>query len=270
MALPPRDESSPPTGFSEINEELAAARDALLLFADAEGVLRSLVCDPSDPECRYPDLAAVRSHATVDELLHVVGRIPETGEEDRGEEARSLYPTLLELAELFDILIDQFSLVYGDAVALAESMQGGWHAMAGCFNHDPSPEDATLALKQVTSNLGKLPAIIEQIDRLGAEGRREVVARFDAGAGEPWRAEARYFAVHALDTWVPQGISDPRIARAIQPARERPTTGLPADPARSLSRATADLVLAHLVTGIARELVPQILQAPFVGLLQNS
>lgn len=267
MALPPHDRSSSPTAFAEIDDQVATARDALLLFGDSEGVLQSLVCDPSDPDCRYPDLAAVRAHATVDELLHVVARVPE-GDEDRGgEEATSLYPILLELAEFFDILIDQFSLVYGDAVALAESMEGGWHAMAGCYNHDPAAEEATKALKQVTANLADLPGVREALTRVRPEDRREVVRRFDAMDGKPWHAEARHLALHAVDTWLPHGAPDPAITRALQPAREGPVSGRPGDPARSLSRASADLLLARLVRNICRAVVPDTLQAPFAGIL---
>jgi hypothetical protein len=265
MALPPRDGSSSDPAFSELNEELATARDALLLFADAEGVLDSLVCDASDPSCRYPDLAAVRGHATVDELLHVVSGLPE-GEDERGEEGAALYPTLLELAEVFDILIDQYSLVYGDAVALAESMQGGWHAMSGCYNHDPSPGEATVAVKQISANVGALPALLDSVGRLTPEARRDAAARFQAGEGLPWRSEARYLALHAADTWLAQGVSDPRILRALQPARARPSKK-GSDPASLLADAVADLLLARLVRDVSRDLVSAALREPFNGLL---
>src|SRR5690606_4275820 len=150
MALPPRETGWPQPSFEELNEELAAARDALLQFAEAEGALDSLICDPADPGCLYPDVEAVRRTVTVDELLRVVGGLPDRDRDARGEEADFPSPTLLQLAELFDILIDQHSLVYGAAVTLAEAMEGGWHAMAGCANHEPSPEEATLAVKRVS------------------------------------------------------------------------------------------------------------------------
>lgn len=124
MPVPPSDDPASSAHFSDVNEELTAARDALLLFADVEGVLESLVCVPSDSECRYPDLAAVRRDATVSELLRVVARIPDPDEERQSDEATALYASLLQLAEVFDILIDQHSLVYGDAVALAEALEG--------------------------------------------------------------------------------------------------------------------------------------------------
>jgi hypothetical protein len=269
MALPPRDGSPSAGGFSELDEELANARDALLLFASAERVLDSLVCDPADPECRYPDLGAVRAHVTVDELLRLVAGLPEVDEDDRGEEANSLYPTLLELAEVFDILIDQYSLVYGDAVALAESMQGGWHAMAGCFNHDPTPEEATRAVKQSTLNLGALAGVLDSVGRLSPDMRREAASLFEEGAGSLWRAEARYLASHAVDTWLPQGISDPRLQRALGPARARPGPSRGGDAAAMLAGATADLLLARLVRGIARDVVPDVLEAPFAGVLRS-
>lgn len=123
MPLSPPDDPESSTHFSDVNEELAAARDALLRFADEEGVLETLVCAPSDPDGRYPDLAAVRRHATVDELLRVVARIPDADEERQSDEATALYASLLQLAEALDILIDQHSLVYGDAVALAEVLE---------------------------------------------------------------------------------------------------------------------------------------------------
>lgn len=270
MALPPRDEASSAGGFSELDEELATSRDALLLFAETERALDSLVCDPADPECRYPDLRAVRQHATIDELLHVVARVPETDQDERGDEAASLYPTLLELAELFDILIDQYSLVYGDAVALAESMEPGWHAMAGCHNHDPTPEEATAAVKQAAANLGVLPSLLDEVGRLSSDARQQAGSNFDAGAASIWRAEARYLASHAVSTWIPQGIADPRLQRALRPARERP--GSPAragDPGESFARATADLLLARLVHGISRDIVVETLAAPFAGLLRS-
>lgn len=270
MALPPSDESMSLGGSSEVEEELAAARDALLLFADAERVLDSLVCDPADPDCRYPDLRAVRQHATVDELLHVVVRIPEAEEDERGDEAASLYPTLLELAEVFDILIDQHSLVYGDAVALAESIEAGWHAMAGCYNHDATPEQASEALKQAAANLAGLPSLLETVGRLSAEARREAASRFERAASSAWRAEARYLASHGVDTWLPQGIPDARMQRALQPARDRPRRGASAaDPAALFARATADLLLARLVRGIASDVVIETLEAPFAGLLRG-
>ena len=253
----------------ELEEELATARDALLLFADAEGVLDSLVCDPSDPDCRYPDSGAVRAGATVDELLHVVAGLPEGEEDERGDEASSLYPTLLELAEVFDILIDQHSLVYGDAVALAESMEGGWHAMAGCFNHDPAPEDATRAVKQMGANLAALPGVLDSVGRVGPEVRREAATRFGQASGSRWRAEARYLAAHAVDTWLPHGVSDPRLQRALQPARSRPDAVRATDPPALLAGATADLLLARLVRGISRDIIPNVLEAPFSGLLRG-
>jgi hypothetical protein len=269
MAQPPRDGLSSQGGFSELDEELATARDALLLFADAERVLDSLVCDPSDPDCRYPDLATVRARATVDELLHLVAGLPEGAEDERGEEATSLYPTLLELAEVFDILIDQHSLVYGDAVALAESMEGGWHAMAGCFNHDPAPEEATRAVKQMSANLAALPAVLDSVGRLSPELRREAAGRSGRGAGSLWRMEARHLGAHAVDTWLPHGISDPRLQRALQPARAKAVSGSGTDPAAMLAAATADLLLARLVRGISRDLVTDALEASFEGLLHT-
>lgn len=270
MALPPRDEAHPAGGFSELDEELAAARDALLLFAESERALDSLVCDPSDPECRFPDLLSVRQHATVGELLHVVARVPEPDQDERGDEAAALYPTLLELAELFDILIDQYSLVYGDAVALAESMEPGWHAMAGCHNHDPTPEEATAAVKRSSANLGALPSLLDEVGRLSPDARRQAALNFEAGAASVWRAEARHLASHAVSTWIPQGITDARLQRALAPARERPrATGPGSDPARSLAQATADLLLARLVRGISRDIVVETLEQPFAGLLRS-
>lgn len=268
MALPPSDESMSSGGSSELEEELAAARDALLLFADAERVLDSLICEPADPDCRYPDMRAVRQHATVDELLHVVARIPEAEEEERGEEAAALYPTLLELAEVFDILIDQHSLVYGDAVALAESIEPGWHAMAGCHNHDATPEQASAALKQAAANLEALPSLLDRIGRLSPEARHEAAVRFERGAASAWRAEARYLASHGVGTWLPQGVPDARLQRALAPARERPRPSAAADPATLFARASADLLLARLVRGIARDVVIETLEAPFAGLVR--
>lgn len=268
MALSPRDEPGSAGGFSELDEELASARDSLLRFADAERVLENLVCDPGDPECRYPDLRSARQYATVDELLRVVARIPDADPDER-QEGGALYPALLELAELFDILIDQHSLVYGDAVALAESMEPGWHAMAGCFNHDPTPEAATETVKRAAANLAALPGLLDEAGRLSADARRDVAARFDAARGSAWKAEARYLASHGASTWLPHGVNDARLQRALKPARERPgrEPQIAGDASESFTHATADLLLARLVHDIAGDRVVQALEAPFTGLL---
>ena len=270
MALPPRAGYASQTGFPDMDEELATARDALLLFADAEDALASLVCAADDPACRYPDLAAVRSFATVDELLQLLARLPSADAEERGEEGSALYPALLELAEVFDILIDQYSLVYGDAVALAESIAPMWHAMAGCFNHMPTPPEATVAVKQIASNLAPLPGLLDKLSRLSAEGRQRVVERFACADARLWTAEARHLALHAVEVWMPHGVSEPRIARALQPVRVRPTSRREGDTGHQYARAVADLVLARLVREIASERVASSLEAPFSGLVPDA
>lgn len=262
MALPPPAGSASQAGFPEINEGLAEGRDALLLFADAEGALAALVCDPGNPGCRYPDLTAVRSFVTVDELLHLVGRIPSSRERDRGE-ASALYPTLLELAELFDILIDQHSLVYGDAVALAESMAPGWRAMGGGFDlTSPSAAGAVLQ-KQVAVNLAALPALLDSLSHLSADARRRVLERLDGRSTNLWTHEARHLALHAIDVGLPQGVSDARVARALQSTRVPAWRRRGLDPGQAFAHAVSDLVLARLVRGVARDTVPKVLEDPF-------
>lgn len=268
MALPTSNRHPSGASFSELNEELATARDALLLFAESEGVLQSLVCDPADPDCRYPDAATVRRDVTVDELLHLIAAIPETEEESRGEKADALYPALLELAEVFDVFIEQTSLVHGDAVALAESMESEWHAMSGCCNHDPSPAEATVAVKRTGANLESLPPLLEAVSRLPPEAKREVATRFERAEGLPWKTEARYLAVHAVDAWLPHGVSHPQVIRTLEPVLSpSPRNGNDRGARALLSRATADLLLGRLVRGVARDTVSDALQEPFSGIL---
>jgi hypothetical protein len=270
MALPTPDRHPSDASFTELNEAVATARDALLLFAAAEGVLQSLVCDPVDPDCRYPDLATLRQDVTVDELLSLIAAIPDTGEEDRGEEATALYPVLLELAEAFDVFIEQTSLVHGDAIALAESMVTEWHAMSGCCNEDPSPGEATIAVKRMGANLDALPAVLDSVNRLYPEVKQTVAARFEEGERLPWRSEARHLAEHAIEAWLPQGVSPPQIVRTLEAARAG-STGRTGERSLNavLGRATADLALGRLVRGVARDGVSDVLEAPFAGVLRG-
>ena len=256
------------SGFLELNAALAEAREALVRFADAEGVLKALVCDPGEPDCRYHDLAAVRRRATVDELLRLVAGIPEGVEESGAAEETGLYPTLLELAEAFDIFIDQHSLVFGDALALAEPLQSGWHAMSGCHNHAPSPQESSVAQTRIEANLSALPGVLESVGRLPAQAQREAAQRFERAAGLPWVAEARHLAFHCYDTWLSTTVANASARRLLEGSRAgvvRPEEGsrLGSD----FDQAVADLLLARLVRGIAAESVADALREPFATLL---
>jgi hypothetical protein len=262
--LPPESES----GFLELNAALAEAREALLRFAEAEGVLTSLVCDPGEPDCRYHDLAAVRRGATVDELLRLTAGMPEGVEESGAAEATGLYPILLELAEAFDIFIDQHSLVFGDALALAAPLQIGWHAMAGCYNHAPSPPETSMAQTRMEANLSALPGLLEAVGRLPTQAQREAAARFERAAGLPWTAEARHLAFHAYDTWLPTTVANASVRRLLESSRAgvvRPEEGSRLGSA--FEQAVADLLLARLVRGIAVDSVADALHEPFASLL---
>lgn len=262
--LPPESES----GFLELNAALTEAREALLRFADAEGVLKSLVCDAGEPDCRYHDLAAVRRGATVDELLRLVAGIPEGVEESGAAEGAGLYPILLELAEAFDIFIDQHSLVFGDALALAEPLQIGWHAMSGCHNHAPSPQETAVVHTRMEANLAALPGLRDAVGRLPAQAQREATARFERTAGLPWTAEARHLAFHGYDTWLPTSIAHASVRRLLESSRAgvvHPAEGSRID--SPFDQAVADLLLGRLVRGIAADFVADALHEPFAPLL---
>ena len=265
MPLPPPESES---GFLELNAALTEAREALLRFADAEGVLSSLVCDAGEPDCRYQDLAAVRRGATVDELLRLVAGIPEGVEESGAAEATGLYPTLLELAEAFDIFIDQHSLVFGDALALAEPLHMGWHAMSGCHNHAASPRETSVAQTRIEANMSALPGLLEAAGRLPAQAQREATDRFERAAGLPWTAEARHLAFHGYDTWLPTTTASASVRRLLDSSRAgvvRPAEGPRMGSA--VDQAVADLLLGRLVRGIAADFVADALHEPFATLL---
>ncbi|HEX6927097.1 MAG TPA: hypothetical protein VF167_16860 [Longimicrobiaceae bacterium] len=266
MLLQHGGESDSSATFFELNEELSAARRALLHFAEAEGVLESVLTDPSFPENRYSSIAGVRAFVTVSELLRVVARAPEPEDERQDEEATAVYASLLQLAEVFDILIDQHSLVYGDAVALAEGMQDGWLAMGGCPTRGACLEDAAGVCGRMRENLAPTGTLVEQLESLPAASREQAVARLREVEGEPWMREARYLALRAVDACVPADALDGRVARALEGLRRPPEHLTNVNDREALSVAMGDAVLASLVRGCSRAFVSAALERPFAAL----
>ena len=244
-----------PEHLAELDRELEQVRELLLSFAEERELLPGLVArEDADPLRRHPDVEHARVEATVDELLWVVGRTPHENAEPGEDEAHPLYPALLSLAEAFDILIDQFSLVYGDAISLAEATWPGWHEMSGCHGHEATPEQASDALARMRRNAEALPDLLARSEALNGPDRELVGERF-AGWGDGALArEARHLARHALETWMPHGVEDPRIAAAL--ADSDPA----ADPFR---RATADLLLAGICLEGCRPVLGDALTFPF-------
>lgn len=266
MLLQRGGESDSSATFFELNEELSAARRALLHFAETEGVLESVLTDPSFQENRYSNLGGVKAFVTVSELLRVVARAPEPEDDRQDEEATAVYASLLQLAEVFDVLIDQHSLVYGDAVALAEGMQDGWLAMGGCPTQGSSSEDAAGLCGRMRENVGPTGALIDQLESLSAINREQAVARLREVEGEPWMLEARYLALRAVDTCLPADTLDGKVARALEGLRRPPEQLAKVDDREALSVAMGDAVLASLVRGCSRAFVSAALERPFAAL----
>lgn len=248
-----------PEHLSELERELAHVRHLLLAFAEAEGLLPGLLAgENTDPQRLHPDVESARLHATVDELLWLVGGAPHPDEGLREDAANPLYASLLALAEAFDILIDQFSLVYGDAVALAQAMWPEWHAMSGCHGHQATPEEAGAALARVRDRVEALPGVVSRITQLPAEERERVEESSADWVNGTLAREARHLARHALETWMPHGIDDPALTAALRPA----TGGGDTDPFQA---ATADLLLGRACRGTCRPVLIDALELPFTS-----
>ena len=241
-----------PDHLADRERELTHVRQALLDFSESEGLLPGLVAgEDTDPQRLHPDVDSARRGATVDELLWLVGGAPHPEQGLREDEVHPLYASLLAVAEAFDILIDQFSLVYGDAVALAQSIWPEWHAMSGCHGHDASPEQAAEALERVRTEVEALPELLGRVTRLPADERERVAARFHGWSAGTLVGESRHLARHALDTWMPRGIEDPEVAAALVPPTSATAVG-------AFAAATADLMLASACRGTCR---PQLIEA---------
>jgi hypothetical protein len=136
--------------------------------------------------------------------------------------------------------------------------------MAGCHNHAAAPAETALVEKRLAANVAALAGVLQSVGELAAGERRDAASRFERLDGLPWTAEARHLALHCLDTWLPRGISSSEARKLLQYAREHRTEASDGDP---LQRATADLLLARLVRGVAADPVADALREPFVRML---
>lgn len=246
-----------PEHLAELERELSHARGALLEFAEAEGLLPGLVAgENTDPQRLHPDVESARREATVDELLWLVGEAAHSVEGLGDDGPHPLYAALLALAEAFDILIDQFSLVYGDAVALAQAMWPEWHAMSGCHGHQATPEEAAAALERVRVHAEALPQLLTEAERLPSGERALVEQIAGSWSSGTLAREARHLARHALDTWMPRGIEEPAVAAALA----RGSGARAADP---FQLAIADLLLGCVCHGTCRDPLVEALELPF-------
>ena len=252
-----------PEHLAELERELAHVRSALLNFAEAEELLPGLVAgEGTDPQRLHPDVASARREATVDELLWLVGNAPHPEEGLREDAAHPLYASLLAVAEAFDILIDQFSLVYGDAAALAQAMWPEWHAMSGCHGHQATPEEAAAALERVGARVEELPALLAEAERLSGDERASVEGVAASWSMGTLAREARHLALHALDTWMPRGIDNAEVVAALTAAARVGATD-------RFRLATADLLLGRACDGTCRPRLIEALELPFSATLRD-
>ena len=259
--------------FEQRAQELAAAREALLRFADQWQLVGALVCDCGDAACPMGTPEAAARNATVEELLGLLANEGERalleaegGAVDRQPPPSEVSHALLAFGEAFDVFVVQPALVSDDPAALWRFMDEEWHGTAGCLNHMASEGEARLVEGRLAGNLGAMGRAMELLRALPAERLRGAVGRFSRTRATPWYREAKHLTRHTLETWLPALQADARVQAVLEASLSLPgELGWPPAEARELVLALNDAALAVVVDGVASEALRDALYEPFAG-----
>lgn len=200
---------SPSKEFVDLDVEINSSREQLFQTAELIDLLRLAVL-PGHPH--RGNAEAFRASATIEALLgnladHWSVATSNTHAANIEAAQNRLTPCLLSLAETFGLYLPP-EVVQDTPTTLLRYMDEEWHKMAGCrsccVRIDSIPlGERRLAENRINENLGRLKPLASWISKLDPSSLSQVAHRFDRTNDLRWTLEARAFADHAIEVWIP-------------------------------------------------------------------